>query len=85
MFRPETLDDIGDIASPHIQRLPPERRSPLGRVREILFSPAESITIRFRERSLTVALSEHRPETGNKPTVESTRGGRRLPRLQRGC
>ena len=35
--------------------------------------------------TLTVVLSEHRPETGNKPTVESTRGGRRLPQLQRGC
>ena len=35
--------------------------------------------------TLTVALSEHRPETGNKPTVESARGGRRLPQLQRGC
>jgi hypothetical protein len=34
---------------------------------------------------LMVVLSEHRPETGSKPTVESTRGGRRLPQLQRGC
>jgi hypothetical protein len=35
--------------------------------------------------TLTGVLSEHRPETGNKPTVESARGGRRLPQLQRGC
>jgi hypothetical protein len=35
--------------------------------------------------TLTVVLSEDRPKTGNKPTVESMRGGPRLPQLQRGC
>ena len=53
----------------------------------ILLTLRRLVTHPYRRNALRryVVLSEHRPETGNKPTVESTRGGRRLPQLQRDC